>query len=242
MEFKDFVNLHAPAIGPWHVVAAAKELGCEAAALRAVLEVECRGHGFDRRGVPIMLFEPHVFYRVLSTIPTRAKRDAAVAAGLAYPKWRKGYPDDSYPRLLAAMKIDEELALRSASWGLPQILGENFEAANYSSAKAMVQAFVQSEPRQLEAMIDFLQENRLDRPLVRHDWAAFAKGYNGPGYARNQYDILLAIHYAEFAADTRYAETAEPAKAPPLSIPSMDRPVTAPKPTWWQRLTGVFEY
>lgn len=31
-----------------------------------------------------MLFEPHVFYRLLGK---GAKRDAAVSAGLAYPKW-----------------------------------------------------------------------------------------------------------------------------------------------------------
>src|SRR5690606_14914854 len=91
--------------------------------LHAFMDVEAAGSGFDSQGRPKMLFEPHVFYRNL----TGAKRDRAVREGLAYPKWgEKPYPKDSYPRLKKAMLIDETAALKAASWGLTQILGENF--------------------------------------------------------------------------------------------------------------------
>ena len=31
--------------------------------------------------------------------------------------------------------------------------------------------------------------------LRKGDWAAFAKGYNGPAYVKNQYDIRLAAAF-----------------------------------------------
>ncbi len=87
--------------------------------LHAFMEVEAAGSGFDSKGRPKMLFEPHVFYRNLSG----KKRDDAVKAGLAYSKWKPGkYPADSYPRLIQAMAIDETAALMASSWGAGQIL------------------------------------------------------------------------------------------------------------------------
>ncbi|NBT89135.1 MAG: DUF3380 domain-containing protein, partial [Flavobacteriaceae bacterium] len=34
--------------------------------------------------------------------------------------------------------------------------------------------------------------------LKAKDWAGFAKGYNGPAYAKNAYDTKLAGAYANF--------------------------------------------
>ncbi|AZA64465.1 DUF3380 domain-containing protein [Chryseobacterium carnipullorum] len=42
---------------------AAKELGCEVAAIKAVAEVESRGSGFLSSGEPKILFERHRFYK-----------------------------------------------------------------------------------------------------------------------------------------------------------------------------------
>ncbi|AGB45134.1 hypothetical protein Mesau_02727 [Mesorhizobium australicum WSM2073] len=62
--------------------------------IHALLDVETRGQGFDSQGRPIILFEPHVFYRNLAP----GARFLAVKQGLAYPKWGdKPYPADSYP-------------------------------------------------------------------------------------------------------------------------------------------------
>ena len=36
-------------------------LGIEVAALKAVIEVECKGSGFNADGTPVILFERHVF-------------------------------------------------------------------------------------------------------------------------------------------------------------------------------------
>lgn len=165
--------------------------------IRAVVEVEASGSGFDAAGRPKMLFEPHVFWRQLGDGP---KRTRAEAAGLAYQRWgERPYPPDSYPRLEAAMRIDRQGALRAASWGLGQILGENHRAAGYPTAEAMVADFLDDEERHVEAMVRFIISNGLDDDLRRHDWRGFARGYNGPGYARHGYHTKLAAAYAKWA-------------------------------------------
>lgn len=164
--------------------------------IHAILEVESRGSGFDGQGRPTLLFEPHIFWRELGA---GKKRDAAARAGLAYPKWgAKGYPKDSYPRLKQAMAIDETAALRSASYGLAQVMGFNHKAAGYDTVQAMVLAFCASEAAQLEAMISFIKASRLDDEIRRHDWAGFARGYNGAGFAKNSYDKRLAKSFAKW--------------------------------------------
>lgn len=170
-------------------------LGCHIAAVRAVLAVEAAGKGFDSKGRPKMLFEPHIFYRELGAGP---KRTAAVNAGLAYQNWgAKPYPKDSYPRLLKAMMIDETAALRSASWGLGQVLGNNHVAAGFPTVQEMVRAMTHSEGAQLYAMARFIVGNKLHIHLRALNWAGFAKGYNGPGYAKNAYDTKMAAAYAK---------------------------------------------
>jgi hypothetical protein len=52
----------------------------------------------------------------------------------------------------------------------------------------MVQAMVTSEDRQMAAFSAFLLSSKLDQAINLHDWAKFAKGYNGPNYKKNQYD------------------------------------------------------
>lgn len=175
--------------------------------LRAVVEVECAGSGFDARGRPKMLFEPHVFWRELG----EAKRRLAETQGLAYPRWgSRPYPADSYPRLALAMKVDRPAALRSASWGLGQVMGFNHRAAGYASAEEMVAAFCDDEERHLEAMVRFMQSENLDDDLRRHDWSGFARGYNGAGYAKHGYHTKLA---AAFARWSRRPDTPAPAGA-----------------------------
>lgn len=208
--------------------------------IHAVLEVESAGSGFDSKGRPKILFEPHVFYRNLSG----EKRDRAVREGLAYPTWRTGqYPRDSYPRLIAAMAIDETAALKACSWGLGQILGENHKACGYETVQEMVKDATLSEGAQLEQMIRFVKSKRLDAALRRHDWAAFARGYNGASYAKHGYHTKLAAAYAKWARikDTPWDGDTVPArKSPP---PPPDVPPVEPKParaSWLDLILKLF--
>ena len=161
---------------PTAIAEAATTIGVEAAALAAVIQVEAAGSGFDAQGRPKMLFEPHRFYANL----TGLQRTRAVAAGLAYAKWKPGaYPKDSYPRINKAMAINEEAALLSASWGLPQMMGENFRLCGYASVEDMVEAFCASEDAQITAMALFLKNRGIVTALKAKNWARVALLYNG---------------------------------------------------------------
>lgn len=164
--------------------------------LHAFMDVEAAGSGFDSQGRPKMLFEPHVFHRNLQG----EKRARAIKSGLAYPSWRRDYPKDSYPRLMQAMEIDETAALKAASWGLGQILGENHKLVGYNTPQAMVRAFVEDEEAHLEAIVAFLKGKGLDKHLRAHDWAKVAEGYNGAQYAKNGYHTKMKAAFAKWQA------------------------------------------
>lgn len=183
------------------VVSAASDMDVEVAALKAVLAVESLGKGFDNAGRPKALFERHHFYRHLAKKPD--KQAEAVAAGLAYHDWgTKPYPKGSdavYAEIEAACAIDRDAALRSTSWGLGQVMGSNHKLAGCETVEQMVTEAMESEVNQLRHMTAFIHSAGLLDELDRKDWAGFARGYNGPGYAKNAYDVKLAEAYEKFA-------------------------------------------
>jgi peptidoglycan hydrolase-like protein with peptidoglycan-binding domain len=63
-----------------------------------------------------------------------------------------------------------------------------------------------SEGDQLDAMVGFIAHHGLDQPLRRADWASFARGYNGPGYAANAYDTKLEEAFAAARANATGGE------------------------------------
>lgn len=180
------------------------EIGVGEDVIHMLIEVETRGTGYDRQKRVIMLFEPHKFDKHLRKDKT--KLQTARNLGLAYPVWgTKKYPKDSYPRFLQAVEIDETAAYASCSWGLGQIMGENFRMAGYNSPQEMVEAFAESEANQLEAMIAFAKSadidddlQRIDRKLkagqnvTATDCIPIARGWNGSAFAKHNYHGRLA--------------------------------------------------
>jgi len=175
------------------VVTACDTLRVAAAELWAVLSVETRGCGFlpDRR--PLILFERHYFSRL-----TKGKFDAE-APDISNKQWG-GYSGGAreYDRLARAIKLDRGAALQSASWGIGQVMGENFTAAGFPDVESMVAAFVESENAQLQGMARFIVSIGADRNLRTHNWPAFAAAYNGPDYARNSYDERLRATHQKY--------------------------------------------
>lgn len=219
--------------------------------LHAFMDVETSGSGFDSQKRPKILFEPHVFYRNLSG----KQRDEAVKQGLAYEKWgQKPYPRDSYPRLKKAMAINETAALKSASWGLGQILGENHEMVGYQTVQGMVRTFMDDEAAHLEAMVNFIVSAKLDgemrklaaltRKTTAADCEKIVKVYNGPGYKKNRYHIKMAAAHNKWRAikDTPWSPDAlidssvgekvllEKLKKSPTVAAPVNVPVPTPKP------------
>ena len=182
----------------------AEQIGVEEASLRAVLQVETGGKGYDAKNRPKALFERHKFWKELADTPDLQANAAGL--GLAYPKWgEKPYPKDSdgvYGEISAACDIDREAALMSTSWGLGQLMGFNFRLAGCASVEDMVQQAQESELNQLQQWVCFIKSAKLLDELQAKDWAGFAKGYNGPAYAKNQYDVKLAAAYDKFSSVT----------------------------------------
>jgi N-acetylmuramidase/Putative peptidoglycan binding domain len=160
-----------------------------------VVSVETSGCGFlaDRR--PKILFERHKFHRLT------AGRFDADDPDISQPT-AGGYGQGGahqYQRLAAAIQLDRDAALQSASWGIGQVMGENFKAAGFAHVEDMVTAMVTSEDSQLLAVAKFMAANDMVEPLRNRDWAGFARRYNGPGYAANNYDGHLQHFYQRYA-------------------------------------------
>ncbi|MDX2149847.1 MAG: N-acetylmuramidase domain-containing protein [Bryobacteraceae bacterium] len=168
-------------------------LGVTAAEIWAVLTVETRGFGMlpDRR--PMILFERHIFHRL-----TGGKFDA-VNSNISSPH-AGGYAGGAaeYQRLEAAMQLDRDAALKSASWGIGQVMGMNHQAAGFATVGEFVTAMVRNEESQLLAMGNFIRNGGLAPALQRQDWVAFARGYNGKDFKRNDYDSRLAAAHARW--------------------------------------------
>lgn len=169
--------------------------------LWAVLSVESRGFGFlaDRR--PKILFERHIFFRETGGRFAAAAPDICARSGGGYLGGAAEY--DRLARALALCReagLGEEPALRSASWGLGQVMGFNAIAAGFRSAADMAVLMAESEDRQLAGMAGFIASEKLDARLRARDWAGFAKGYNGPTYWQHQYDVKLRAAFEKFSA------------------------------------------
>ncbi len=173
---------------------AADILSCPPAAIKAVLTVETSGSGFLPDGRPTILFESKYFHKYTGGIYD------VTHPNLSTPKWDKTTYGKGgahqYDRLETAISLDEEAALKSASWGLFQIMGANHESCGFDNVYSFVETQVAGGGQQLEVFCRFIQTNKkMHVALQNLDWPTFAKLYNGPGYAANQYDVKLAAAY-----------------------------------------------
>jgi len=172
---------------------AADLVGTHATELFTVLAVETKGCGFLPDQRPQILYERHIFSRLTS---------GAFDDGDISDQKPGGYGANGahqYDRLNAAIAKNRAAALQSASWGIGQVMGENFAAAGFSDVEAMVSSMMLGEDEQLTAMANFLLINKLATPLRSHDWATFARGYNGKDFAINKYDVNLNAEFQKLS-------------------------------------------
>ena len=169
--------------------------------LRAVIEVECRGSGFDSEGRPTILFERHWFRRRMIAMGYAAQADKAARTRpdiCSAEPGCYGATANQHNRLNAAAAICRPAALEACSWGIGQVMGFHWKSLGYESLQAFINAMYRSEADQLDAMCRFLKVNNLLDELRDGRWAALAKGYNGPNYRINRYDEKLAKAAAKF--------------------------------------------
>jgi len=174
----------------------------------AVVEVECPWEPFEQDGVtPRFLFERHKFYQYLVKLAPEQLQEA-IDAGLAIPKWSRAtqYKDLGTSKgrmkvLQAACKIHMEAAYCSISMGIGQVMGFNAAQLGYGTATQMFSTLrAGGIAAQLDAMWRFMQSKpgMLDA-LKAGNWALFARLYNGPAYAQNDYDTRLEAAAKRFA-------------------------------------------
>jgi peptidoglycan hydrolase-like protein with peptidoglycan-binding domain len=172
---------------------AAARLKVTPAHIWTVWDVEASGNPFID-GRPTILFEPHVFARHTS------QRYNESHPRLSSRNWnRRLYPSrqiDRYNQLVDAMALDPDAALCATSWGAFQVLGQNWRSlrAYRSSWDFALQQSI-SVFEQLEAFCEFVEVNGLVTHLRSNNWAAFARGYNGPAFRENRYDEKLATRF-----------------------------------------------
>ncbi|GAB4361672.1 MAG: hypothetical protein Kow0026_24950 [Oricola sp.] len=181
------------------IEAVAREEELEPAALLAIAEVESGGLAFavvNGRKEPLIRFEGHWFDRLLDD----GRRAQARRRGLASPKAgavRNPASQAARWRLLeAAMEIDRDAALQSVSWGIGQVMGKHWKDLGYGSVDSLVVEARSGVSGQLRLMVRFLKAKDLLGTIAAHDWAAFARAYNGPRYKAHRYDRRIAAAHA----------------------------------------------
>ena len=174
--------------------AVAKSLDVDVAAIRAVADVESSGSGMLPSGKPKILFEAQKFHD-----QTGGQYDGS-HPNLSSDSWNPSLygaaGEHQWDRLNHASKLDKEAALKSASWGRFQILGSNYKRAGFDDVQSFAKAMQSNEGEHLRAFANFIKSDpKMMEALRNHDWAGFAKRYNGSQYAVNQYDKKMAAAY-----------------------------------------------
>lgn len=181
----------------------AREEGVEAASLLAIIQIESGGrvHAMiDGRAEPLIRFEGHYFDRRLSGSMRERARLAGLsspkAGGIANPASQAG----RWALLRQAAALAPDAAYESVSWGVGQVMGAHWRMLGYDNVAALVEEARSGLAGQARLMLRYLEKTGLRDALERHDWAAVARGYNGPAYAANGYDRKLARAYRSYAA------------------------------------------
>jgi len=164
------------------------ELGIDPKIIQAVARVES-GSG----DLNAFLFEPHIFSKLTNHIYDESNPE------LSYPQWdRSKYPPTKLARQIQfdrAALLNSSNAYASASWGLFQIMGFNYKICKYTSAVSMATNLRSAIEPNVKAFCHMVSNMGLVDILQNHEWAKFARVYNGPGYKLNHYDTKLAAEW-----------------------------------------------
>lgn len=180
-------------------------ISVEPAFLKAVRTVESLGSGFFADGKCAILFERHIFYNQVVRKFGKKRAD----------DWMQKYPNvchhsrsqaayyggaREYDRLFTAKNLDAECALLSASWGMFQIMGFNYQACGYKTVGDYVDDMLLSEKYHLGAVAMLIKNQRAWWTAARElNFNEFARLYNGPEYAKHKYHTRLRNEFAKFA-------------------------------------------
>lgn len=191
----------------------AQAFDLEPAALLAIADVESGGRAFalvDGRHEPLIRFEGHYFDRRLSQADREIARTAGlaspIAGAVANPRSQAG----RWKMLAQAQAIDRKAAHEATSWGLGQVMGAHWAWLGFADVDALVAEARSGAAGQARLMARYIVKSGLAPAIRQRDWESFARGYNGPGFARNAYHLKIAAafrrHAGTVAHDTQNAD------------------------------------
>lgn len=179
----------------------ARRLKVEPEAVMAVVEIEAgRAHeGFYAPGKPIINFDLSMFRRFCSRhgIDLNSYRGSHPYV-FNTPSGYGSVQAARYARYEQAVSIDEQTAVYGTFWGMFQIGGFNWKLCGADSYTHFVELMSRSERDQLELFANLIVACGFDKHLRNKDWTAFARCYNGPGYAGRGYHKRMASAYRKF--------------------------------------------
>ena len=178
-----------------------KETGLGIAEIRAVYETEAAGNIYIQDGRKKILYERHVFHKL-----TNGRYDDTypdISSSKPYTSY--GTYSEQYNRFEKAKKLDEEAAFQSISYGAFQIMGYNYKDAGFNTAKDFGETmFGATIDDMFGIFATFItaKTNRMTlNALIEHNWAEFARLYNGPDFKKNQYDTKMRDNYLKYEKD-----------------------------------------
>lgn len=160
------------------VLAQAAETGVEPAVALAIFAVESKRAYDPTTGLVIVRFEPKVFLRRAGRLVTSDHTSQLV-------EWKA---------LEQAYALDQRAALESASYGLPQLMGFNFEVTKHPDARSLLLAFQRSARDQVAGFFGFVAANDLVDAARERRFVDFARRYNGIG-KEQLYGDKMARYY-----------------------------------------------
>lgn len=189
------------------VIEAAKKYKHNPIQLMAVIDVESAGRVFWNIGgekLPVIRPEGHYFYRLLK----EPQRQQAVKAGLAWPRYSPSLAPRTWSASWATFrkmaKINLDVAIMSCSWGLGQVMGSDYRKLGFTRAIDFRDANNSLEG-QIDIMLRYIDADGLRGALAKggktaDSWRPFARGYNGPAYARLGYHKKMMHAYGKYVS------------------------------------------
>ncbi len=161
---------------------------------------------------PVILYERHVFHRLTEgkydkefvEIPNVTGRQVYLLSSPSAGGY--GPVGIQHAKLAAACKLDRDAALMSCSWGLFQLMGENYSLCGHLTLQSFINAMYNSVDDHLAAFCQFVLNNkkRVEGKLlidalrsIPPDFTIASLIYNGPKAIKNGYHIKFRKVYEE---------------------------------------------
>lgn len=170
--------------------------------VQAVAFVESSGSGWQKDGLPKILYERHYFYRLTKGQFGTSEFSNASAGGYTLDADKDGI-NDSWEKMCMGAKFDIMAAFQSVSVSMFQVMVDHHEKLGYKRPWDMIWEISQSEKAHYELMARWIVLNGKIMALSKIDGNPencrdFAKFWNGSGYAEKGYHVKIAEAFKRF--------------------------------------------